>query len=91
MGLCLVAVVGNLDAAGLSASPDLHLRLHDDGVAELLGGLAGLLRGHGNTAFGHGDAVLGEQLLALVLEQVHVSFRPPAAGAAAPGSYQQTP
>ena len=29
-------------------------------------------------ALGHGHAVLGEQLLALVLEQVHVSFRPPA-------------
>ena len=26
----------------------------------------------------HGHAVLGEELLALVFEQVHVSFRPPA-------------
>jgi 2-haloacid dehalogenase/putative hydrolase of the HAD superfamily len=30
-------------------------------------------------ALRHGDPVLGEELLALVFEQVHVSFRPPAA------------
>ena len=29
----LVGVVGELDAAGLAAAADLHLGLHDDGVA----------------------------------------------------------
>ena len=57
---------------------------------------AGLLGVVARAALGHGHAVLGEQLLALVLEQVHVSFRPPGAlgarsRAGRRGRYQQSP
>ena len=60
------------------------------GKSEVLGRLPGLLRGDGNVPLGHGDAVLGEQLFALVLEQIHIWFRPPASRRRARGSYQQT-
>ncbi len=36
--LGILGVVHDLDAAGLAAAAGLHLRLHDDGAADLLGG-----------------------------------------------------
>ena len=78
VGLGLVGVVRELDAAGLAAAADLDLGLDHDGEAELLGSLARLLRRGRMATLRHGHAVLGEELLALVFEQVHVSFRPPA-------------
>jgi hypothetical protein len=62
---------GDLDAAGLAAPADLDLRLDDDWVAELLRGGDGLVDGSRRLALRNGDAVLGEELLALVLEEVH--------------------
>ena len=41
----LVAVLGDLDAAGLAAAADLHLRLDDARVADLVGGGDGLVDG----------------------------------------------
>ena len=67
----LVLVLGDLDAAGLAAAADLHLRLDDAREADLLRGGDGLVDGRARAAVGHGDAVAGEELLALVLEQVH--------------------
>ena len=62
---------GDLDAAGLAAAADQHLRLDHAGVADLVGGGDRLLDGGGGRPGGHRDAVAREQLLALVLEEVH--------------------
>ena len=66
--LGLLAVLRDLDPAGLPAAADLHLRLDDAGVADLVGGGDGLLDGGGGGAAGHRHPVAGEQLLALVFE-----------------------
>ena len=67
-----VGVRGELHAAGLAAPADLDLRLDDDRVAERIGHLHGVVDGVGDVAGRDGDAVAGEELLALVLEQVHL-------------------
>ena len=60
-----------LHAAGLAAAADQHLRLDDDRVADLVGGADGILDGRYRLAGGDLQAVAGEELLALILEQVH--------------------
>ena len=67
----LGGVGGELDAAGLAPASHLHLRLHHDRVAELVGRLDRLLHGVGRRSRRHGDPVAREELLALVLEQIH--------------------
>ena len=69
-GLGLVAVLGDLDAAGLAAAADQHLRLDDARVADLLGRLDGGLDVMGDLAARHRDAVAREELLALIFEKV---------------------
>ena len=64
-------VRGELHAAGLAAAADQHLRLDDDRVADLVRRGDGVLDGRDGLAVGHPQPVAGEQLLALVLEQVH--------------------
>ena len=64
----LVAVVGDLDAARLAALADPHLGLDHARIADLLGRLDRRVNGVGLASLGHGHAVLGEQLLALILE-----------------------
>ena len=64
-------IVGELDAAGLAAPAGQHLRLDDDGAAELLGRLARLLGSRGEAPFGDGDPDPAEEILALVLVEVH--------------------
>ena len=64
-------VVGELDAAGLAAAAGQHLRLDDDRAAELLGRLARLLRRRREPPLGDGDADAPEELLALVLVEIH--------------------
>jgi hypothetical protein len=82
--LGLLAVVGDLDAAGLAAPTDLHLRLDDARVADLVGGGDGLLDRGGRRAGGDRHAVAGKQLLALIFEKIHgkggdaSTSRPPA-------------
>ena len=58
------------------AAADLHLGLHDAGIADLVGCRDRLLDGARGTTGGHGNVVAGEQLLALVLEQVHRGREP---------------
>ena len=70
MLLGLVGGLGELDPAGLAAAAGLDLRL-DDHDAELLGGRPGLGGGVGDDAEGDRDIVLGEELLRLVLHQIH--------------------
>jgi hypothetical protein len=49
----------------------VHLRLDDHGAPELLGRLASLLRREGEAALGDGDPETAEELLPLVLVEVH--------------------
>src|SRR4051794_13410100 len=60
-----------LDAAGLPAAADQHLGLHDDRAAELLSCGPGLGRRGGDGALRDRDPVAREELLALVLVEVH--------------------
>ncbi len=65
-------VVGQLHSTGLAAPADQHLGLDDDRVAHLVRGRHSVLDGGHGLACRHLQPVAGEQLLALVLEQVHV-------------------
>ncbi len=65
------AFAGQLHAAGLAAAADQDLRLDDDRVADLLGGADGVGDGRYRLAGGNLQTVAGEELLALILEQVH--------------------
>ena len=71
VGLGLVGRVGELDPAGLAAAADEHLRLDDDLPAELLRGRPGLLRRRRQTPLGDGDPRAREELLPLVLVEIH--------------------
>jgi hypothetical protein len=64
-------VGGELDPAGLAAPADQHLRLDDDGVADLARGRERRLDGARRPAGRDREAVAREELLALVLEQIH--------------------
>ena len=74
VGAHLVGVVGELDAAGLAAAADLHLGLHHHRVADALGGGDGVVDGGHGLAGADRDAVAREELLALVLVEVHRSL-----------------
>ena len=67
----LVDVGRQLHAAGLAAATDVDLGLDDHRVADALGDGHGLVDGGAGFAVADGDAVLGEELLALVLEEIH--------------------
>jgi hypothetical protein len=67
----LVDVLGQLHAAGLAAAADLDLGLDDHGVLQLLGNGNGVLDGVDGVAGGDRDAEGREELLALVLEEIH--------------------
>ena len=64
-------ILGELDAAGLAAAARQHLSLDDDRAAELLGGRARLLRRRREPPLGDGDSELLEELLALILVEIH--------------------
>jgi hypothetical protein len=67
----LLPARGHLDAAQLAASADLNLGLHHARVAHRVGRRDGLVDGRGRTPRRHRHAMPGEQLLSLVLEEVH--------------------
>ena len=69
--LGLDTVRRHLDAAGLAATADLDLGLDHTRVADVVGRVGGLLDTHRVTAGGDRHAVAREQLLSLVLEQIH--------------------
>ena len=65
-----------LHAAGLAAAADLDLRLDDDRVTDLLGSGLGVGSALDGLAECHRHVMLGEELLRLVLHQVHGSTAP---------------
>ncbi len=67
----LVGRVGELDATGFPTAAGQHLGLDDDLSADLLGRGARLVRGLRDPSLGDGDAEPLEELLALVLVEVH--------------------
>ena len=67
----LVGRVGELDPARLAAPAGQHLGLDDDLAADLLGRGARLVRGLREPPLGDGNAEPLEELLALVLVEVH--------------------
>jgi hypothetical protein len=69
--LGLVGRLRELDPARLATAPGQHLRLDDDRAAELVRGGARLLGRRREPPVGDGDAVALEELLALVLVEVH--------------------
>src|SRR6266511_5595924 len=64
-------VLGKLYAAGLAATSGEDLGLDDDRTAERRRGGAGFLRGDGKTSVGDRDADAPEELLPLVLVEIH--------------------
>ena len=71
VGVGVLGGRGELDAAGLTATACLDLRLHHDRPADLLGDGLGVLGGVGDPPGRGRNIVLGEQFLRLVLEKVH--------------------
>ena len=70
MGARFVGVVGDLDAACFAASADLHLRLDDDRIADLVSGgdrFVDRIRGFPGW---HGNVEAGKILFALILKQI---------------------
>src|SRR5207244_7065655 len=67
----VVGPVGELDPARLAAAAGQHLRLDDHLATDLLRGRAHLGGARGETAFRHRNPEAPEELLALVLVEVH--------------------
>ena len=63
--------VGELDPAGLPAAAGQHLGLDDDLATDLFGGRAGLVGGRREPPLGDRNPEPPEELLALVLVEVH--------------------
>ncbi len=67
--------LGELDATALAAATGVNLRLDDDdriaGGEELLGGRVGLFQRGGHFTGGDGNAVLPQDLLGLILVDLH--------------------
>ena len=71
LGLRVGRILGELHAAGLAAPAGQNLSLDDDRPADLLRGGPRFLRGRREAAVGDGDAEAREELLALVLVEIH--------------------
>ena len=70
-GLGVSRVIGHLDAAGFTPATCLDLRFHHHAATELLGDRPGFVWGGGDLAGRHRNAVLGEDFLRLMFEEVH--------------------
>ena len=67
----LVEVGGQLHPAGLAPAPGVDLGLDRHRGAQAAGRFDGLLGGEGDLAGGHRQPVAGQELLALMLEEIH--------------------
>jgi hypothetical protein len=65
--LGLLAALGELDAAGLPAAPDVYLCLHGDGVADVLGRLDYLVYRRRQRRVRRRNPCVGEDPLRLIL------------------------
>ena len=72
--LGLVRVLGQLDAAGLAAPADQHLRFDDNAATQFFGDCLGLGCGGRHPPLGDRYAILGKDLFGLIFVQFHVSF-----------------
>ena len=68
MFLGLGAIVRNLDAAGLTAAADLHLRLDNTGVSDFVRRVDRFVHRAGRATGRHGHAMAREQLFSLIFE-----------------------
>ena len=84
LGLRVGRIVGELDASRLAAAAGEDLRLDDDLSADLLRCGARFLRSGREPALRDGDAEPREELLALVLVEIHRRVTLPAAPATSP-------
>jgi hypothetical protein len=71
----LVDVVGELDPAGLAATTDLDLGLHDNRVAGGVSCRDGLVNSVGDPSRGDRDAEGRKELLPLILEKIHAGLQ----------------
>ena len=69
--LRVIGSVCEFHTAGLASSADLHLSLDDDGSANLEGCLARCRAGRADLTRGDRNLMRAEELLGLVLVQVH--------------------
>ncbi len=60
-----------LDAAGFAPATGVHLGLDHHRTAQLVGRGHGLVHGGGQPPVADGDVEAGEELLALILEEIH--------------------
>ncbi len=67
----LALVRRELDAARLTAPADQHLRLDHDRIANRVGRPDSILDARDGLTGGNPQSVAGEQLLALILQQIH--------------------
>ena len=67
----LIGRAGKLDSTGLPSPAGQHLGLDDDLAADLLGRRPSLVRSRREPAVGDGNPESPEELLALVLVEVH--------------------
>jgi len=79
--LGFLAGLGYLHAAALAAASGVNLRLDDDAGSaldkQLAGHRGGFLQRVRHLALGHGNAVLGQDLLCLILVNLHVGWERP--------------
>src|SRR5579864_1086415 len=73
MASYLLGVVGALDATALTAPTDLHLGFDHDWISHPIRSRHRLIHRVGDPTGRHWDAKAGEVLLALVLEEIHMS------------------
>src|SRR6202034_2997098 len=74
-----------LDSAGLAPSADLDLGLNHARITDVVGRVRGLVDGLGMPSERHGNAVAGEQLLALILKEIHARLHSSRSRAAVTG------
>jgi hypothetical protein len=71
MSANLVSIIGQFDATSLTATTNLHLCFHDDGIARSLSRGDRLIDSVSFVTRAYRDVKASKVLLALVFEQVH--------------------
>ena len=69
-----IDIGGELDTPSFASATSMNLGLNHDGRSQTFGRSYGLVDGERYLAVRYGHPVLGEELLALILEQIHVDY-----------------